>query len=87
MVADKTGMDILGIALQGLQQADGRFDQAAQNMTQTTLSTGESQSPTDSLSLSDAAVSLMTAANQYDTQVAVAHTAGEMQQATLSLLA
>jgi len=80
-------MDILGIALQGLQQADGRFDQAAQNMTQTTLSTGESQSPTDSLSLSDAAVSLMTAANQYDTQVAVAHTAGEMQQATLSLLA
>ena len=77
-------MDLLGIAAQGLHQADGQFDQAAQRVTQATLDT---QPGPDSVSLSDAAVGLLTAKNQFETQVAVAHTADDMQKATLSLLA
>ena len=80
-------MDILGIAQQGLNQAEGQFNQAAQRVSQTSLNTGGSQPSGDSVSLSDAAVSLMSSANQYETQVAVAQTANEMEQSTLSLLA
>jgi flagellar basal body rod protein FlgF len=56
-------------------------------VSQTSLNTGGSQLSGDSVSLSDAAVSLMSSANQYETQVAVAQTANEMEQSTLSLLA
>ena len=76
-------MDILGIAQQGLQQAQGQFDRAAQSVTQASL---PSQSPSDSVSLSDAAVSLLSARNQYQTEVGVAHVADQMDQATLNLL-
>ena len=74
-------MDILGIAAQGLQQAQGQFDQTAQRIAQTSVN------PSDSVSLSDEAVSLMSSENAYESNLAVAQTAGEMQQATLNLLA
>jgi hypothetical protein len=80
-------MNTLGIAQQGLDRAQGQFDQSAQRISQATIPTGQSPPPADSVSLSDAAVSLMSAGNQYGTEVAVAHTAAEMQKATLSLLA
>jgi hypothetical protein len=80
-------MDILGIAQQGLQQAEVQFNRTAQGIAQTSLNTGPPQPPDDSVSLSDNAVSLLGATNQYEAVVGVAHTASEMQQETLSLLA
>jgi len=80
-------MDILGIAQQGLLQAQGQFEQTAQRISQAGLNTGSSTPPGDSVSLSDEAVSLMSAKNQYETDLGVAHVADEMQQATLNLLA
>jgi hypothetical protein len=79
-------MDILGIAQQGLQQAQGQFDRAAQHVTQAGLNTAPSQTPTDSVSLSDAAVSLLSAQSQFETDLGVAHTGKEMEKATLDLL-
>ena len=80
-------MDVFGIAVQGLQQAQGQFDRAAQGIAQSGLHTGPSQAPADSVSLSDEAVSLMTAKNQYESDLNVAHVADDMQKATLNLLA
>jgi hypothetical protein len=80
-------MDILGIVQQGLQQADTQFNRSAQQIAQTSLNTGPPQPPDDSVSLSDNAVSLLSATNQYDAVVSVAHTVTEMQQETMSLLA
>jgi hypothetical protein len=51
------------------------------------LNTDPSQTPDDSVSLSDNAVSLMSASNLYDADLGVAHAAKEMEKATLSLLA
>jgi hypothetical protein len=84
-------MDILGIAQQGLPQAQGQFDKAAQRIAlvgqnQAGRNTGQSQTPDDSVSLSDAAVSLLGARNQYQADLGVAHTANEMEKATLVLL-
>jgi hypothetical protein len=79
-------MDILGIAQQGLQQAQGQFDKTAQSIAQAGLNSGPPQTPTDSVNLSDAAVSLLNDKNQYQADLGVAHTADQMQKATLSLL-
>lgn len=80
-------MDLPGIALQGLQQAQGQFDKSAQGMVQASLNMGPSQMSNDSVSLSDEAVSLMNSQNQYESGLGVAHAAKEMEKATLSLLA
>jgi len=80
-------MDFLGIAQQGLQQAQGQFDITAQRVAQGGLNTDPSQTPDDSVSLSDNAVSLMSASNLYDADLGVAHSAKEMEKATLSFLA
>jgi hypothetical protein len=77
-------MDILGIAQQGLQQAQGQFNRTAQQIAQVA---GPSQTPGDSVSLSDEMVSLMTSQNQYETNLGVAHVASRMEQETLNLLA
>jgi flagellar basal body rod protein FlgC len=80
-------MDILGIAQQGLQQAEVQFNRTAQGIAQTSLTTGPPQPPADSVNLSDVAVSLLSATSQYEAVVGVAHTVTEMQQETMSLLA
>jgi hypothetical protein len=77
-------MDLLGIAQQGLQTAQVQFDQSARNVVAAGL---PDPTPSDSVSLSDAAVSLLSAKNQYQTDLGVAHVADEMNQATLNLLA
>lgn len=78
------GMDILGIAQQGLDQAQGQFEQAARQVTRATIPASQ---PDDSLSLSDAAVALLSAKNQFAADINLAKTADEMQKATLNLLA
>jgi len=80
------GMDILGIAQQGLNQAQGQFDKTAQRIAQVGLNAGPAKAPTDSVSLSDEAVSLLSAKNQFETDLGLAHTADEMTKATLKLL-
>jgi hypothetical protein len=78
-------MDVLGIAQQGLQQAQGQFDKSAQQMAG--VSSGSSQKAGDSVSLSDAAVSLVNSQEQYESGLGVVHVAKEMEKATLNLLA
>jgi hypothetical protein len=85
-LADKIDMNVLGIAQQGLQQAQGQFDRAAQNIAQLGLNPAPPQAPADSVNLSGQAVSLLSAKNQYEADLGVAHTADELQQSTLSLL-
>jgi hypothetical protein len=79
-------MDILGIAQQGLQQAQGQFEKAAQHVVQAGLNTAPSQTPSDTVSLSDAAVSVLSAQNQFETDLTVAHTGKAMEKATLALM-
>ena len=84
--ADKTGMQILAAAQQGLQQAQTQVDKAAQGIAQTGMDAA-GQPPADTVSLSDQMVSLLTARNQFEAGLGLAHTANEMQKQTLNLLA
>jgi flagellar basal body rod protein FlgC len=77
-------MDILGIAQQGLSQSQGQFSQAAQRIANLGA---DAPAPSDTVSLSDNMVSLMTSKNQVEADLGVAHTAQEMQKKTLDLLA
>lgn len=79
-------MDFLGIAQQGLQQAQGVFEQTAQRVAQSGLNTGPPQGSSDSVSLSDDAVSLLSAKNLYEVSLSVTHVADDMQKATLSVM-
>ena len=85
--ADKTGMQILAIAQQGLQQAESQVDKAAQGVAQASMNGATSHAPSDTVSLSDQMVSLMSANNQYDASLGLAQTAKEMEKQTLNLLA
>jgi flagellar basal body rod protein FlgC len=85
--ADKTGMQILAIAQQGLQQAQNQVNKAAQGIAQTSMNGATPQASSDTVSLSDQMVSLMSASNQYDASLGLAQTAKEMEKQTLNLLA
>jgi hypothetical protein len=89
VAADKTGMQILAIAQQGLQQAQSQVEKAAQGIARTGLEAAPDQAPApaDTINLSDQMVSLMSARNQFKTDLTLAHTADEMQKQTLDLLA
>jgi flagellar basal body rod protein FlgC len=77
------GMDILGIAQQGMAQAQTQVEKTANRI----AGINAPSSSTDSVSLSDDMVALLSAKNQFAANVAVAHTADEMQKKTLDLLA
>ena len=77
-------MDILGIAQQGLHQAQGQVEKAAQRIAQVGM---DAQVPGDSVSLSDNMVSLLNAKNQFEANLGLAKTAYDMQKKTLDLLA
>ena len=79
-----SGMDILAITQHGLDQAQGQFEKAAQRLAQVGA---DSQAPDDTVSLSDNVVSLVSAKNQFQTEIKMAETAIEMQKKTLDLLA
>lgn len=80
-------MDILGIVQQNLHQAQGQVEKSAQRIALAGMETASAPTPTDSVSLSDGMVSLLSAKNQYDADLGVAHTAAEMQKQTMELLA
>ena len=79
--ADKPCVGISYIALQGLENAQGQFDRAARGVIRA------ASNPEDVVSLSQQAVELLAAKNQFTVSIRAAHVADEMQKTTLDLLA
>ena len=77
-------MEIGGIALQGLNQAQGDFEKAAAQIAQ---AAGPDSPASDSVNLSDAAVSLLAARSQFEANLKTLQTAGQMAQQAIDLLA
>ena len=75
-------MDLLGISLQGMNQAQGQLEKTAARVAQ-----APAPQAGDSVDLSDQMVSLLTARNDFQANAATEHTANEMTKATLDLLA
>lgn len=75
-------MDISSIALTGLQSAQDRFDLTAARVTGASI-----QQPEDTVDLSQPAVDLLAAKNQFAAMVKVVHVADDMQKSSLNLLA
>lgn len=78
-------MDISAIASAGLEVAQSRFDKAATGIASASESTGPAP-PADTVSLSQQAVSLLSARNEFQTDLQLAHVADEMHKATVNLL-
>ena len=78
------GMEILGIALQGLKESLGRVEKAA---TQIANVAPSGQTPGDSVGLSDAMVALMQARQDFEANLRAIHVGEEMSQKTIDLLA
>jgi flagellar hook protein FlgE len=74
-------VDISSIALSGLQSAQDRFDLAAARVT------GASSQPEDTVDLSQSAVDLVAAKDQFGAAVRVVHVADQMQKSALNILA
>ena len=78
-------MEIFGIALQGLNRALGNFDKAATRMSD--AAAPDASQPVDSVNLSDAALSLLSARSQFEANLKTLATADEMAQRAIDLLA
>ena len=74
-------MDISSIALTGMQDAQGRFERAVAGVTKAST---DSQ---DTVDLSQHAVDLVAAKNQFAADVQVERTADQMQKSLLNILA
>jgi len=83
-LADKYPVDISAIALQGLEQAQAQFGQAAGRL----ASTGATSTGTnvDTVDLSAETVSLLSAKNAFATNIDVLKIANEMQSSLVDLL-
>ena len=79
-------MDVLTSALGGLDRAQEKFDLAAGKLASNTLPSSGG-GPTDIVDLSEAAVSLVTARNDFAANLQAVKTADEMQRDTINLLA
>ena len=74
-------MNVLGAALGGMQNAQGRFEKAAERIA------GASTQPTDSVDLSTDMVEMLAARNQYQSNARVIQTGDDMQKKLLNILA
>lgn len=80
------GMDISAIALNGLHQAETQVEQAAVRLG--SIGSNPSQNtPVDTASLSEAAVSLIAGKDAYATGIKVLETANVMERQAIDLLA
>lgn len=77
-------MQAISSALGGLQQAESLLNRTANHIAQ---AASPSSDPTDQVSLSDDAVSLLQAKNSYAANLGSIKVADEMQKSALSLLA
>lgn len=80
-------MQILAIAQQGMEQAQGRVEQAASRIASLGTAGANPAQPNDNINLSDEMISLMQAKNDFEANLKVAHTADDLQKQTLDLLA
>ena len=79
-------MDVSAIALRGLDQAQMTFDHAARNLASAGAS-ASGGSPTDTVNLSDAALSLISARIDVETNLQTLKVAGGMDRQAIDLLA
>ena len=79
-------MDVSSIALQGLEQASAQVDAAASRIASAGSSSGNPV-PTDTVSLSEEMVALMSAKTAFSANVAVFKTAEQLQQSVLNVVA
>jgi hypothetical protein len=79
-------MDVSAVALHGLYQAQTNFDQAARNLA-SAWSASSDASPTDTVELSDTAVSLLSARSQAEANLQTVKVAGDMARQDIDLLA
>jgi flagellar basal body rod protein FlgF len=80
-LSDKEVMDVLGAALGGMQDAQGRFEKAAER-----IACASTQS-TDSVDLITDMVEMLAARNQYLSNARVIQTGDDMQKKLLNILA
>jgi hypothetical protein len=83
--ADKPPVDISAIALQGLEQAQTQFGQAARNLA-SIGSPSPAGTDVDTVSLSDQTVSLLSAKNAFELNISVMKIANEMEGHAVDLL-
>jgi len=74
-------MNVLGAALGGMQNAEGRFEKAAERIA------GASSQPQDSVDLSTDMVEMIAARNQYQSNARMIQAGDEMQKNVLNILA
>ena len=84
--ADRTGMNISAIALQGLKQANDQLNSAANE-----IASPGAISPTgtnsDTVDLSAAVAALLSAKNNFEANLGTMKVADEVQQSTIDLIA
>ncbi len=81
-------MDVLATALSGLDRAQGLFEQSANRLIGATGASPSSGQPaSDAVDLSQAAVSLLTAKNQFALNINLLEVAENMQKTTIDILA
>jgi hypothetical protein len=77
-------MDISAVALQGLEGAQGQFNRAASKLS---TATSPSLSTADETDLSQAAVGLLAAKNDFEGNLEVLKVADQMERSTIDMLA
>jgi flagellar hook protein FlgE len=77
-------MDVSAIALQGLQQAQTQLENTAQRLS--AAGSSADGTPVDTADLSQAAVALLTAKNQFNANINVLKVADQMQKSVINLL-
>jgi hypothetical protein len=82
---DKEGVDLSAIALQGLERSQDRFDRASSQIAAAGLPPVDSTG--DTVNLSQAAVALLSAKDDFAANLKVMKTADEMQRVAINLLA
>jgi hypothetical protein len=82
--ADKFYMDVSTIALQGLQRSQTQLESTARRLS--TAGSSADGTPVDTADLSQAAVALITAKNQFAANLNVVKVADQMQKSVLNLL-
>ncbi len=84
--ADRDGMELSAIALQGLQQANTQLERAATRIAGAGASPVEGM-PVDFVDLSVQVVAMVSAQEQFEANLATLRTAGEMYKSSISLFA
>jgi len=79
-------MDLSAIAASGLDVAQSRFEKAATGLATAGAFTPDT-TPADTVSLSQQTVALLSAKNEFSTDLRLVHVADEMQKSALNILA